>query len=62
MLTVLTSDYDYFEEHAEKICSKILPQKINNDRDLYRVYAKSAKDVPTVLLHKIPMQCKANRS
>ena len=49
MLTILTSDYDYFEEYAEKTCAKVLPQKINNDRDLYRIYAKSAKDVPTVI-------------
>ena len=36
MLTLLTSDYDYFEENAEKTCAKILGQRINNDRDLYR--------------------------
>ena len=28
---------------------KVIPQKINNERDLYRVYAKSMKDVPTVI-------------
>ena len=49
LLTVLASDYDFFEASAERICSKVLPQKINNDRDLYRVYAKSAKDVPSVI-------------
>ena len=28
---------------------KVIPQKINNERDLYRVYAKSLKDMPTVI-------------
>ena len=32
-----------------RIVGKVIPQKINNERDLYRVYAKSMKDVPTVI-------------
>jgi hypothetical protein len=50
ILASLTSfDFRQFEANAEAILTKVLPQKINNDRDLYRVYAKSAKDMPTVV-------------
>ena len=40
---------DHFQANADKISSTIIPQKINNERDLYRVYAKSQKDMPTVI-------------
>ena len=49
LLAILASDLDHFETNAERILNKVLPQKINNDRDLYRVYAKSSKDIPTVI-------------
>ena len=39
----------HFQANADKISSTIIPQKINNERDLYRVYAKSQKDMPTVI-------------
>ena len=48
-MACLTSDYNHFQVNADKISSTIIPQKINNERDLYRVYAKSQKDMPTVI-------------
>ena len=44
-----TKDFDTYQSSSETILNGILPQKINNDRDLYRVYAKSTKSTPTVL-------------
>ena len=49
IMACLTSDYNHFQVNADKISSTIIPQKINNERDLYRVYAKSQKDMPTVI-------------
>ena len=45
----LMSYLNLFQANADKISSTIIPQKINNERDLYRVYAKSQKDMPTVI-------------
>ena len=49
MVTCLTSDYYHFKMNAERIVGPVIPQKINNERDLYRIYAKSQKDIPTVI-------------
>ena len=49
MMGCLTSDFDHLRLNAEKIIGPVLPQKINNERDLYRVYAKSMKNTPTVI-------------
>ena len=42
-------DFEAYHNSSESILNTILPQKINNDRDLYRVYAKSSKNTPTIL-------------
>ena len=42
-------DFDTYQNSSESILNTILPQKINNDRDLYRVYAKSSKNTPTIV-------------
>ena len=44
-----STDFETYQNSSETILNTILPQKINNDRDLYRVYAKSAKNTPTIL-------------
>ena len=44
-----TKDFETYQNSSESILNSILPQKINNDRDLYRVYAKSSKNTPTIL-------------
>ena len=36
MMACFTSDYNHFQTNADKISSAIIPQKINNERDLYR--------------------------
>ena len=43
------SDFETYQSSSESILNTILPQKINNDRDLYRVYAKSTKNTPTIV-------------
>ena len=43
------TDFETFQSSSESILNTILPQKINNDRDLYRVYAKSTKNTPTIV-------------
>ena len=49
-MTIPLMNYlNLFQANADKISSTIIPQKINNERDLYRVYAKSQKDMPTVI-------------
>lgn len=45
----ISKDFETFHNSSESILNQILPQKINNDRDLYRVYAKSSKNTPTIL-------------
>ena len=42
-------DFETYHNSSESILQTILPQKVNNDRDLYRVYAKSSKNTPTIL-------------
>ena len=44
-----TKDFKTYQSSSESILNSIITHKINNDRDLYRVYAKSAKNVPTIL-------------
>ena len=44
-----TKDPETYLNSSESILNTIIPQKINNDRDLYRVYAKSSKNTPTIL-------------
>ena len=43
------TDFGIYQISSESILTTILPQKINNDRDLYRVYAKSSKNTPTIV-------------
>ena len=43
------TDFEIYQISSESILTTILPQKINNDRDLYRVYAKSSKNTPTIV-------------
>ena len=43
------TDFEVYQISSESILTTILPQKINNDRDLYRVYAKSSKNTPTIV-------------
>lgn len=33
-----------------QFCSKVLPQKINCDKDLHRIYSKSSRDTPSVIV------------
>ncbi len=48
-LLLLAMGYKRFEAGGDGVLSKVLTLKINNERDLYRMYAKSSKEMPTMV-------------
>ena len=49
MIKSISRSFNIFEKAGEQIMHSVISQRINCDRDLYRVYAKSNKETPTIL-------------